>query len=782
VSKYTLRFLAPNAVLVSHSTADRPWLHDILTPNVAHSPAVSELQILEQDSCLVALSPKGEEFFRELYPPQTGLRSGTPFLSADIPKAEIRLGIRKVDDGVRLAFAITPGERFYGWGEQFNTFQRESGQVRLRIRDAIAPLQARGETYSGIPLYLSSRGYALLLLNSHTSRWRIQPQRGMLEVEADGPPADYLLIYGPSFKRIIETYTLLSGRPPLPPRWAFGLWVTSYPQGSQQGVLEHAHQHRQRNLPLDAVILDYHWEERFHNFKWRRSLIPDPAGLIADLDKIGMRLGLIQTPFINARNRPFQKWLLRHLAHNLPPGLENDDERAIPEYEQAKSAGLLAHTDAKWWFGAGGMPDFANPQAAAWWNRLMRPLYDQGVTFFKNDDGEYLPEDASSPALGIDGREYHNLYGFYYGKALYEGMSASENKPSRRALIYARSTWAGSQRYPALFLGDQKPTAQGLRNTLRAGLNLSLQGFAYWTADVFGLDGKTTLETHMRYAQWALLVPIARYFWRPPAIDDTRFPWSHGPQAEANFRRYSELRYRLLPYLYSLAWQSWQEGLPLLRPLVLEFQQDARLTAVYDQALLGPNLMLCPVIDPGVLSRRILLPEGTWHDFWSSQSWQGPAEIDYPAPLDCLPLLVRGGAVLPMGPVLQHIPDDHRFSEIEIHLWPPYPASGFLYDDDGCTTAYQQGQYSLVQITAESSASGPAKSLLHVRLLAATGSPPVQLGAGKYTLILHRCEPAQAVLINGLPDANWSYAEELRELKIQFAFSHDQETLIEVRF
>jgi len=234
--------------------------------------------------------------------------------------------------------------------------------------------------------------------------------------------------------------------------------------------------------------------------------------LLAELNDLGIHLGLIFTPFLNNRNLPLLKAGLQLLAKDIPKGMVMGDDRALPEYEDAYRKGCLAHEKATWWFGGGGMLDFTNPEAVAWWNEYLRPLYKQGVAFFKNDDGESLPDNAHS-VLGMDGREYHNLYGFFYGKGLSEGMAALDD---RRPLIYARSVWVGSQRYPAMFLGDQKPTFECLRRTMRASLNMSLAGFAYWTADVFGLDGKTTPETHMRYAQWALLVPVARYFVRPP--------------------------------------------------------------------------------------------------------------------------------------------------------------------------------------------------------------------------------------------------------------------------
>ena len=288
----------------------------------------------------------------------------------------------------------------------------------------------------------------------------------------------------------------------------------------------------------------------------------------------------------------------------------------------------------------------------------------------------------------MDGREYHNLYGFYYGRAIYEGMRELDE---RRPLIYARSVWAGSQRYPAIFLGDQVPSFENLRRTLRAGLNMSLMGFAYWTADVFGLSGKTTPETHMRYAQWALFSPIARYFLRPDRIDKTRKPWSHNAQVFESFKRHVELRYRLLPYYHQLGWEAWQTGIPHMRPLFLEFPGDERLLPVFDQVMLGSALMLCPVVQSRARKRRVIFPAGTWYDFWTDEKIEGGPNGQVDAPIDRLPLFVRGGSILPMGPVMQFIPDDHRFEELELHFYPPFDGSITLFDADPKTRAYTQG-------------------------------------------------------------------------------------------
>jgi len=753
-----VRFLAGNAVRVTHARPgnedepfppDRPWLEHVLLPTRKFAPEQARLSVAAHEGCVEVRTREGELVLAEARPAQMAARGRT-----------------------RLALRIHPGEGFYGWGEWFNAYRRERGTFTLRARESPAFAQRR-RTYSAIPFFLSDQGYGFLLLNSHQSAWRIAPARGVLEVKAAGPPADYVVIHGPAFRDILATYTALTGKPPLVPRWAFGLWVTGYPQEHQDRVTALVEEHRQRSIPLDAVILDYHWEERFHNFRWRRELVPEPARLIAEMRARGVRLGLIITPFQNDRNQFLRKLLFYLYARNVPPGMLTRDERAPAAYEEAREKGYLAHPRAQWWFGGGGMVDFTNPEAVEWWNDRLRPLYGQGVAFFKNDDGEYLPDDARSH-LGMDGREYHNLYGFFYGKAMYEGMTALDD---RRPLIYARSVWAGSQRYPALFLGDQKPTFKFIRRTMRAGLNMGLAGFAYWTADVFGLDGRTTPETHVRYAQWALLVPVARYFVRPPDLDDTRFPWSHGPESgvEANFRTYADLRYRLLPYYYALAWEAHRAGLPILRPLMLEFQDDGRVREIDDQVMLGDRLMLAPVVEQGARAREIYLPAGTWHDFWSTRSYEGGRKVHYLAPLDRLPILVRGGTVLPMGPPLPHIPDDHRFDCVWLHAWPPYPAEGVLYDDDGTTRAYREGAFSVTHVTVEANA-----GRVVMRISPAQGDFAGQVESREVNVALHHCPAPAGVFVNGARATGWMYDPAEERTLVPVRCPVDTETVIEV--
>jgi len=727
-----LRWLAEKAVRVTHLPpgethfpVDRPWLKDVFLTQPDFPPDQAVIKPV-QESELLALACETTGFiFRE---------AQTPYFDPN--------------GGIHQEFLIEPNESFYGGGEWFNGFRRVSGKLYLKAQESLSFTQNR-QTYSTIPFFFSSRGYAIFLLNTYESLWDIDSQAGVLRLDADGPPLDYLLIYGPEYREILLTYTALTGRPPLLPLWAFGLWTTSYPQDHQDRLVEHIREHRQRQIPLDAVILDYHWEEAFHNFRWREELIPDPDRLISELRHLGVRLGLIFTPFVNAANRTLQKLALYFLVKDIPSGMILSDDRALAEYKQGLENGYFAHQHANWWFGQGGMLDFTNPEAVEWWNAMLTPLYNQGVAFFKNDDGEYLPVNAHS-YLGINGREYHNIYGFYYGRAIFRGMQGLDE---RRPLIYSRSVWAGSQRFPALFLGDQKPSFECIRRTMRAGLNMSLLGFAYWTADAFGLDGKTTPEIHMRYAQWALLSPIARYFWRPPRIDRTRFPWSHNVEVETNFKQIANLRYQLLPYLYSLAREAQQTGMPIMRPLLLEFESSHRAFQDMDhQVMLGSCLMIAPVLEAHARERKVALPPGSWHDFWSTESWDGPVEIDYTAPLHRLPLFVRGGSILPLGPVLQSIPENHNFNELELHCWPPYPADGWLYEDDGWSRDYLQGAYAQTIFHAELQ-----QGHLVIQIAAGQGHYEGQPVERRISLVIQRSQAPRKVWIDNDLYQNWVY-------------------------
>jgi len=594
-----------------------------------------------------------------------------------------------------LLFDITagPGEGFYGFGEWFNAFRRTDGSLSLYNHEAPAFTQHK-RTYSAFPCFLSDRGYMILILNAHRGMTRINKPRGRLTVRFSGGSLDYVFIYGPSFRTILERYTSLTGRPPLVPLWAFGLWNTAYPVENQGETLARIEQHRVKNIPLDAVIFDYHWEQGFHTFTWRKKLFPDHKAMLARMKDLGVRAGLIYTPYINKKALSLYKLLVRLYVKNAPRGvpfLSSDDAEDI--YREADKKGYFAHKKVTWWLGQGGAPDFTDPEAVNWWFDRQKPLLDDGVYFFKNDGGEYLPETAVS-STGLVKSEFHNMYSFYYTRAVFE--KSQEYHRGDRALVFSRTNWAGTQRFPGIFLGDQTPEFKHIAATMRCGLNMSLLGYAYWGADVLGLYRKPSALLHKRYTQWAIFSPLARYFSSP--FDEDRNPWGIDASCEENFRRHADLRYRLLPYYYRLAHEASITGIPIIRPLCLEFQEDRETLAIADQAMIGDSLMLCPLISEKSNTRDIYFPSGQWYDIWDGTCYSGPSRVSISIPGDRAPLFVLGGKPVIMGPTMPFIADDHRFSDIEVRIYPPFNGASFLYEDDGRTREYEKGRYAIQHV------------------------------------------------------------------------------------
>ena len=682
---------------------------------------------------------------------------------------------------VVVALEARKGEGFYGFGEWFNGFRREQGSLELYNRESPSFAQHR-QTYSAIPCFLSDRGYLLLVLNAHRGTVRINDPQGRIQLAFGGGDVDVVVVYGPSFKEILATYTALTGRPPLPPKWCLGLWNTSYPVENQEETLARVRAHREKGYPLDAVILDYHWQEAFHNFQWRRRLFPDPEAMIDDLKRAGVHLGLIYTPYINRRGIPLYKLLVQLYVKNSPDGVPFlAEDSADGRYREALARGYLAHPRLTWWLGRGGALDFTHSEAVDWWFAGQKALLDQGVYFFKNDGGEYLPADSRS-AMGIESGAFHNIYGFYYARATFE--KSQEHHGRRRAVIFSRTAWAGTQRYPAIFLGDQTPAFKHIAATLRCGLNMSLLGFAWWGADVFGLYRKPTPELHRRYAQWTLFSPIARYFSAPGVT--RRDPWGCGEAGAESFRRHLHLRMRLLPHYYRLAREAYDKGLPILRPLILEFPDDPQVRDIWQQVMIGEALMLAPVLSSRASRQDVYFPEGTWYHWWDDQPYDGPAWHRIPVRNDAAPLFVRGGHPLPLGPVLSHIAEDHRFEALEIHCYPPFSGETVLYEDDGTTLDYAQGAF-LHQRLVMAEEKRPLS--VAVTLAPAEGDFSTRPLRRRLTLVFHRVAEPREVRQDGQPlflkkgdGSGARYANDARTLTVKASVAVDTRVRWRIRW
>jgi alpha-D-xyloside xylohydrolase len=341
-----------------------------------------------------------------------------------------------------------------------------------------------------------------------------------------------------------------------------------------------------------------------------------------------------------------------------------------------------------------GIVDFSSPSGREWYVGKLLGLIGQGVSAFKTDFGEAIPEDTVF-ANGMSGREMHNLFALLYHQTFYE---AFERSPRPDDLVcWGRAGWAGIQRYPISWSGDMLCNFASMACTLWGGLSYSLSGVAFWSHDIGGFQGETNPELYIRWAQWGLLCSHSRGHGTT-----SREPWSQGEQALSLFRRYAELRYRLIPYLYSYAHAAHRTGLPVLRPLVLEFQDDPTTLDVDLQYMLGSELLVAPVFEAGATERQVYLPRtgGGWYDFWTERPIEG-GWLAATAPLETLPLFVRAGSILPFGPLQQFVGEKDT-SQLTLHVYPREGRARFvLHEDDGDTRfTYTDGELQVEPVGA----------------------------------------------------------------------------------
>ncbi len=570
----------------------------------------------------------------------------------------------------RVRFGIEPEEQFYGLGERFFSFNHRGREIVLRNVDVIN--QPEDYNYFSIPLFMSSRGYGIFYNNTWETRFRFGSEiPEELSFESPGPNCDFFFIYGPQPRQILAGYLRLTGRPPLIPRYALGLWMGDFPHEDQERVTRVGQEFIDRELPWDNFYLDYEWANSYFDFQFNPRTTPHPEDLGAWFRHHHRQLALIETPFTNTE---------------------------CPLYEEALASKFFVDPLSAWWHTVrgSGQIDFSSPEAAAWWWKLHEPVMSMGVSFFVTDDGEFT-RDKALASDGVTGAELHNYYSLLYARGMFMEMEKASNL---RGFICSRSGFAGSQKYGSFFAGDQDTEYRNLLKVTRAVLSSGLSGMPFLRTDLAGLFGELDPARYMRFTQSQALHPMLMLFTYIPSTSADKYagkldrrPWTYGEECLANFRKYVQLRHSLVPYLYTLAEEAHRVGTPMLRPLLFEYAEDAESWGVEDQYVVGPYLLVAPVMSEDTFSRQVYLPAGfEWVDFWSDSIYAGGQKITYDAPLDVLPLLARRGAILPFQDPLLTL-SNNPFPELTWRIYPSPQTERFvLYEDDGVTQDYKQGK------------------------------------------------------------------------------------------
>ncbi|MBK7937203.1 MAG: alpha-xylosidase [Lewinellaceae bacterium] len=520
--------------------------------------------------------------------------------------------VRRASDYSRsmaAVFSLMPDEKIFGCGESFTKLNKNGQKVVLFTDDANGV--ETGEMYKPVPFFLSSRGYGMFMHTSSPITCDFGASFGAHNALLIGDDELDLFVFLGDPKAVLDEYTDLTGKASMPPLWSFGLWMSRITYFSEEDGRRVARQLRENRIPADVIHFDTGWFETDWrcDYQFSPSRFKDPAGMIRDLKTQGFRTCLWQLPYFVPKNTLFPEIIDKGLA-------VKDGKGNIP-YEDA-------------------VLDFSNPKTVDWYQEKIAGLLKQGVSVIKVDFGEAAPVNGVY-ANGRTGFYEHNLYPLRYQTA----VADITKKITGETIIWARSAWAGSQRFPLHWGGDTETTDMGMEAQLRGGLSLGLSGFSFWSHDIGGFTTRTPEELYRRWLPFGMLSSHTRCHGQPP-----KEPWEFGPAFNDYFRKVDELRYRLMPYLYAQAKQSSEQGLPVLRALFLEFPGDPGAWQIDNEYLLGSDILVAPIFESGTKSRDVYLPGGQWIDYQTNKVYEAGWHHIAAGELEVV-MLVREGTVLP---------------------------------------------------------------------------------------------------------------------------------------
>jgi alpha-glucosidase len=617
--------------------------------------------------------------------------------------------------GFSIHKTMPADEHYFGLGDKAGTFDRRNQAYTLWNTD-IGTQESIDPIYKSIPFFLavgSGRSYGLFLDNTWRTWFDFGKQaRDAYSFGAEGGPLDYYLIYGPTPKQVVEGYAYLTGTHPLPPLWALGFQQCRYTYTPESQIREVADRLRSDKIPSDVVYLDIDYQDRNRPFTVNPQTFPNFPGLVSDLRKQHFHLVTITDLHIaRAANQGY-----------APYDSGESGNHFVKQADGSEFVGVV-------WPGPAVFPDFTRAQTRAWWGGLYKEFVQDGVAGFWNDMNEPAVFDGPGKTMPLDNlhrieepgfatrtathSEIHNIVGLENARATYEGLL--KLRPDERPFVLTRATFAGGQRYGFTWTGDNSSTWNHLRLATQQLLNLGLSGISFVGDDIGGFNGSPPPDLLTRWIEIGAFNPMYRDHTTKGSLPQE--VWVHGPEHEAIRRRYIETRYRLLPYIYTLADESSRTGIPMVRPVFLEFPEiftppSNGFGNLDTEFLLGPSLLVAPQPFAETLDDyAVSFPKGQWYDFWTGLKAgtpppepsiveianAGPSAVFPAIPkihpvLDTLPVYVRGGSILPLQPLIQST-DETPSGPLELRVYPGPQCNGSLYLDDGHTFRYQKGEY-----------------------------------------------------------------------------------------
>ncbi len=550
--------------------------------------------------------------------------------------------------------ALDVGESIYGLGERFTPFVKNGQTVDMWNEDGGTASEI---AYKNIPFYISNKGYGVLVDNEGDVSFEIASEKvERLQFSAEGERLDYYVINGSDPKHTVSRYTELTGKPALPPAWSFGLWlttsfITDYDEETTSSFIQGM---ADRDIPLHVFHFDCYWMEAYEwcNFTWDANTFPDPKEMLRRYHDRGLKICVWINPYIGQKSPLFRE------------GMEHG-------YLLKKSNGDVWQTDL--WQAGMGIVDFTNPAAVSWYQEKLKALLDMGVDCFKTDFGERIPVRDIVYFDGSDPVKMHNYYPFLYNKAVFELLE--QERGTGEAVLFARSAAVGGQQFPAHWGGDCSASYPSMAETLRAGLSLACAGFGFWSHDMGGFENTTSADVYKRWCQFGMLSSHSRLH----GSGSYRVPWLFDDEACEVLRKFVKVKCALMPYLYRQAVKAHEEGIPMMRPMFLEFPEDRTCETLDLQYMLGDSLLVAPVFRRSG-EVEYYLPDGKWYNLLTETQAEGgrwhKERFDYFS----LPLMLRPGTILAVGAhmdrpdyefcegvkLMVYLPEDHGKAETEV--------------------------------------------------------------------------------------------------------------------